>query len=140
MSKANELSVDELLEIATKDGRTITNLMDDKTNVKEFIRDLGIKEGTCLVPNYKVYHDYQKLWRPQGKKLSKIGFLRKFSVVFSSTRTKTTRYYLLSPCIFDTDEGSINEAKTFDKRYRNKADKKAKQKIESKISSTRETI
>ena len=135
-----ELTVDQLLGIATKDRETIANLIEDKTNVREFIREYGVMDGTVLVPNYKVYYDYCKKWKPTGKKLSKIGFLRKLSVVFESKRTKKTRYYLLNQGVFDIDKKGLNEAKKFDQRYRKKVNKKRKQKIESKISSIGEEV
>ena len=139
MSNPKDLTIEELLGIVAQDGKAISNLMDDKSNVKDFLREYGITDGTTLVPNYKVYYDYCKKWKPQGKKLSKIGFLRKFSVVFNSKRTGTTRYYLLNEGVFQLDEGTLDEAKRFDKRYRNKT-KKTKQKKQSTISSTTEEV
>ena len=88
--------------IVAKDGTTVPSLVDDKSNVREFLREYDVKDGSALVPNYKVYYDYCRKWSPQGKKLSKIGFLRKFSVVFTTYRNRHTRYYLLDEEVFDT--------------------------------------
>jgi len=140
MVDVTTLTVDQLLGIATKDKDVISNLIEDKTNVRDFIREYNVTDGVVLVPNYKVYYDYCRKWRPAGKKLSKIGFLRKFNVAFYSKRTKNTRYYLLDQGAFETDKESLNEAKEFDKRYRNKVAKKRKQKIESKVSSIAKEI
>lgn len=134
MSNINDLTIEQLLEIASKDGRSITTLHEDDSNVKIFLREYGITDGPALVPNYKVYHDYCKLWRPQGGKLSKIGFLRKFNVAFDSKRTRHTRYYSLNEGAFDISEASLNEAKEFDRRYRSKITKKNKQKKQGKVS------
>lgn len=97
-------------------------------------------DGTTLVPNYVVYYHYCKKWKPTGKKISKIGFFRKFSQVYESTRTGSTRYYLLAEGVFDTSKEAIDEAKEFDKRMRNKIKKKNEQKKKSKVSSVAEEI
>jgi hypothetical protein len=123
-----------LLGIATKEGKTISTLARDKSNVKRFIREYVVKDGPTLIPNYKVYYDYCKRWCPTGKKLSKIGFLRKFSVVFTQHRKTTVRYYLLNREAFDISEESLNEAKRFDKRYRRKIKKRREQKRKIKAS------
>lgn len=140
MTKAQDLTIEQLLGIASQEGEAISNLMEDRTNVKKFIREYGVKEGACLVPNYKVYYDYCKNWNPQGNKLSKIGFLRKFSIVFNSKRTKSTRYYLLNPEVFNIEKEFIDEARKYDERYRKRVAKKRKQKKQSKISSVGETV
>ena len=140
MTRANELTIEELLGIVTTDGTTISNLRDDKSNVREFLREYGVKDGSTLVPNYKVYFDYCRKWRPQGKKLSKIGFLRKFSVVFESHRKTKVRYYLLNEGAFDISEEAIDEAKEFDKRMRNKIRKKNKQKKQGAASRIAEEV
>ena len=124
MTRANELTIEELLGIVTTDGTTISNLRDDKSNTAEYIREQGITDGNFLVPNYVIYYNYRKDWRPQGKKLSKIGFLRKFSVVFESHRKTNVRYYLLEPDPFDLTEQGLARAKDFDLRYRNKIKRK----------------
>lgn len=131
MSKLDELTIEEIMGIASKDGKAVSNLTDDESNVKNFLRECGIKDGPTLVPNYKVYYDYCHKWKPNGKKLSKIGFLRKLSVVFESKRTKNVRYYLLNTEAFDISEESLNEAKEFDKRYRKKIKKKQHKKSRS---------
>lgn len=140
MSKVEDLSIEELLGIASKDGKVIPTLVHDNSNIRDFLREYDVTDGSALVPNYKVYHDYCKKWRPAGKKLSKIGFLRKFNVVFQSRRTKDTRYYLLNQGVFDTSEEALNEAKKFDERYRRKITKKREQKKQSQVSSTTEEI
>ncbi len=133
MTKAKDLTHEQLTVIASKEGKVITTLVDDKSNVKEFLREYGVKDGSALIPNYKVYYDYCRKWKPTGRKLSKIGFLRKFSVVFESKRNEDTRYYLLTEEVFDTSEEAINEAKQFDRRYRNKIKKKNEQKKQGKV-------
>lgn len=125
------------MEIVNQDGRTVSNLQDDKSNVKDYLREVSIKDGLTLVPNYFLYYHYCKEWKPTGKKLSKIGFLRKISIVFESKRTKNTRYYLLSGEAFNLNEESLNDAKEFDRRYRAK---KEKQKKQSKASSITEKV
>ena len=140
LSRADELTIEELLGIATKDGTVIPTLVDDKSNVKDFLREYGVMDGSALVPNYKVYYDYCRKWKPQGQKLSKIGFLRKFSVVFTTHRNRHTRYYLLSEEAFDISEESLNESKEFDRRYRNKIKKKREQKKQRKVSRIAEEI
>ena len=134
MNRAHELTIEELMEVVGKDAKTVSNLRDDKSNVREFLREYGVTDGSTLVPNYKVYFDYCRKWRPNGKKLSKIGFLRKFSVVFESHRKTKVRYYLLDKGVFDISEEAIDEAKEFDKRSRNKIRKKNKQKKQDKTS------
>ena len=131
-----ELTVEQLLEIVAKDGRSLSNLTDDNSNVGNFVREHGVKDGPALIPNYVVYFTYCRKWKPTGQKLSKIGFLRKFSIAFESKRTKSTRYYLLTEEAFDISEEALNEARQFDKRYRTKASKKAKQKKQGEVSST----
>ena len=140
MSNANELTIEQLMEIASTDRKAVSNLTDDKSNIMEYIREQEITDGCTLVPNFLVYYDYCRNWKPAGKKLSKIGFLRKFSVVYNSKRTKDTRYYLLNEEAFDISEEALYEAKQFDKRYRNKIEKKTKQKKQRKISSTTEEV
>lgn len=140
MNRAHELTIEELMEVVGKDAKTVSNLRDDKSNVREFLREYGVTDGSTLVPNYKVYFDYCRKWRPQGKKLSKIGFLRKFSVVFESHRKTKVRYYLLDEGVFDISEEAINEAKEFDRRSRNKIRKKNKQKKQDKASRTAKEI
>lgn len=140
MSNVKDLTIEQLIGIVSKEGKTISNLMDDKSNVREFLREYSVKDGSALVPNYKVYYDYCRKWKPAGKKLSKIGFLRKFSVVFEAKRNKDTRYYLLDKEAFDTSKESLDEAKEFDKRYRNKINKKTKQKKQSTASRITEEI
>jgi len=136
MTVKEQLTPEELTAIVTKDGRTIATLAEDESNVKLFLREYEVKDGSALVPNYVIYYAYCKKWRPAGNKLSKIGFLRKLSIVFESRRTKDTRYYLLNQEVFNLSEEAIDEAKEFDKRMRNKISKKREQKIESKISSS----
>ena len=134
LSKANELTIEQLIGIATTEGSAVSTLADDKSNVKNFLREYDVKDGSALVPNYKVYNDYCRNWQPTGKKLSKIGFLRKFSVVFEPYRSRHTRYYLLNKEAFDISEESLHEAKRFDKRYRNRIRKKGEQKKQNKAS------
>ena len=57
LSRADELTIEELLGIAAKDGTVIPTLVDDKSNVKDFLREYGVTDGSALVPNYKVYYD-----------------------------------------------------------------------------------
>ena len=140
MTKAKDLTHEQLTVIASKEGKVITTLVDDKSNVKEFLREYGVKDGSALIPNYKVYYDYCRKWKPTGRKLSKIGFLRKFSVVFESKRNEDTRYYLLTEEVFDTSEEAINEAKQFDRRYRNKIKKKNEQKKQGSVPSVAEEV
>ena len=120
--------------IATTEGSAVPTLADDKSNVKNFLREYDVKDGSALVPNYKVYHDYCRRWCPTGKKLSKIGFLRKFSIAFTSHRRTHIRYYLLNKEAFDISEESLHEAKQFDKRYRKRVKKKSEQKKQDKAS------
>ena len=129
-----EYTTEELTVIASKKGKAITTLANDNSNVKEFLREYVVKDGSTLVPNYIIYYSYCKKWRPTGNKLSKIGFLRKFSVVFEAKRTNKTRYYLLEEGVFDISEEALNEAKEFDKRSSNKIKRKNEQKKQSKIS------
>lgn len=139
MDNSNELTIEELIGIVTQDGRSISTLKDDKSNVRDFLKEYGIKDGASLIPNYLVYYVYCKNWNPTGKKLSKIGFLRKLSVVFESKRSNNTRYYLLDQEVFDLSEESLNDAKQFDRRYRSKVTKKIKKK-QGEIPSSQETI
>lgn len=140
MSKAEKYTVDQLLGIVDKDRRSVSNLMDDESNVKDFLREYCVTDGTTLVPNYKIYYDYCRNWLPKGRKISKIGFFRKFSQVYESKRTKGTRYYLIAEGVFELDEESINDAKEFDRRARNKIKKKNEQKKQSKVSSITEEV
>ena len=130
----NELTANELLEIVNQDGRSISTLHDDKSNVKDYIKEREVRDGITLVPNFYLYYHYHKVWNPTGKKLSKIGFLRKMNVVFEQKRTKKVRYYLLDQESFDLSEETISEAKRFDERYRRKVAKKSEQKKQAKIS------
>lgn len=140
MTKIEELSIEQLMGIASTDKEVISTLFEDKSNVRDFLREYGVTDGDALVPNYKVYYDYCKKWKPTGKKLSKIGFLRKLSIVFRTKRTNNTRYYLLNEGVFDLSEDALNEAKKFDERYRRKVAKKGIKKIESEVPSTSEEI
>lgn len=126
MSKTTELSTQELLAIVEKDSSVITNLKDDKTNVKDFLREYCITDGPALVPGYKIYHDYTKLWNPGGKKISKISFFRTFNKVFKMQRTSTTRCYKLNIEVFDLSNESLEIAKKFDERYRKRITKRNK--------------
>jgi len=136
----NEVTVDELIRIASTDGPAVLTLADDTSNVKEFIREYGVRDGSVLVPNYKVYYDYCKKWKPTGKKLSKIGFLRKFNVVFNSKRKTKTRYYYLNEGVFSINKEDIDEAKRYDERYRKRIAKKTEQKKQRRISRDTEKI
>ena len=97
-------------------------------------------DGSTPVPNYKIYYDYCKKWNPTGKKVSKIEFLRKLSRVYESKRTGKTRYYLINQGVFNTDKGQLDEAKEFDRKYRNKIKKKNEQKKKSKVPSVTEEV
>ncbi len=138
MNKIEDLDIDTLLGIASRDGVDVSNLIGDTSNVADFLREYKVKDGDALVPNYKVYNDYCNEWKPAGQKLSKIGFLRKLSRVFKSKRDRGTRYYLLNKEAFSLDKDSLDEAKRFDKRYRNKI--KSKQKIKGEVSSNPEEV
>lgn len=138
---SSNLTIQELIGIATTDGPSIPTLADDKSNVVDFLREYRVTDGSTLVPNYKVYYDYCRVWQPESRnKLSKIGFLRKFSIVFRSTRTKDARYYYLDAEAFDMSKEALHEAKRFDERYRRRIAKKSKQTKQSKVSSTTEKI
>lgn len=126
MNKVEDLTVDELLGIASKDGSVVPTLSEDRSNITDYIREQGVKDGSVLVPNFLVYYDYCRNWKPAGFKLSKIGFLRKFNVAFKSKRKTKVRYYLLESDNFDLSPESIRKAKDFDLRYRNKITRKKK--------------
>jgi hypothetical protein len=135
-----DLTTEQLLDMVDKGSSTVSNLADDKSNVKDFLKERDIMEGDALIPNYKIYHDYCKEWNPRGKKLSKIQFFRTLSKIFESKRTKDTRYYLLAKEAFDLGKEAIDEAKRFDERYRRKISKKRQSQKTSEISSTPEEV
>ena len=140
MNKAENYTDQELLERVGMDSPTGFNLMDDKTNVKDFIREYCITDGPTSVPSFKIYYDYCKRWNPHGNKLSKIQFFRVFNKVHKVKRTNTIRYYNLNQGEFNLEKDSLDEAKRFDERYRKRIKEKNKQKIESKISGIAEKI
>ena len=135
-----DISTAELLGMVSKEGVTISNLMEDNSNVREFLRELEITDGLTLVPTYIIYYRYKKVWRPHGTKLSKIAFFRKINKVFETKRTNSTRYYLLNEGVFDLSKESLDDARKFDKRYRNKIQKKGKPQKQSKAPSITEEI
>ena len=140
MSNIKEFTDKELAGIVEKDSTIIPTLTDDTSNVKDFLREYGVKDGATLVSNYKIYYDYCRNWRRHGNKISKIGFFRKFGRVFDSKRTGTVRYYLITEGVFETDKESLDEAKEFDRRMRNKIKKKNEQKKQGKVSRIAEEI
>ena len=134
MNDVSNLTLEELMELVNKDGSSASTLNDDNSNVKHFIRELGLHDGNVLVPNFVVYEHYRRVWRPKGKKLGKIDFLRKMAKVFETARKKHTRYFKLNKGVFDTSEEGIKNAKEHDIRYRRKQEKKKEQKKLDKIS------
>ena len=50
-----DISTAELLGMVSKEGVTISNLMEDNSNVREFLRELEITDGLTLVPTYIIY-------------------------------------------------------------------------------------
>ena len=113
-----ELSTDDLLNIASSGGgKTVGNLANDTSNIKDFLLDVEIKDGLTLVPTYVIYYHYCKVWRHTGQKISKIGFFRKINKLFETKRTKKIRYYLLDSGKLELDKESLKLAKDFDLRY-----------------------
>lgn len=140
MSNISDLTFEELMELVDKDSSTSPTLNDDTSNVKHFIRELGIHDGPILVPNFVVYEHYKRRWRPKSKKLSKIAFLRRMTKLFETKRKKHTRYFKLNKGVFDTTEEGIKNAKEHDERHRRKKKKEAEQKKQSKISSVETSV
>ena len=121
-----DLTAEELLEAVGQNKSTVSGFSEEKKSLRDFIQDYQIIDGKTKVPNYKIYHEYMKLWRPQRAKLSKIEFFRRFNKYFKIHRTKTTRFYLLKRGIFNIDKDNIDDAKRFDERYRKKIQEKQK--------------
>ena len=113
------LTNEQLEQIAKKKGsrQKKTQKRANVSHVAKFVQDKKIQEGKYKVPNYTLYFIYCKEWMPTGKKLSKIGFLREFSRLFSQKRTGVTRYYMLN---IETTKEFIKETKEYDKKHGSK--------------------
>jgi len=139
MKSISEMTTEELLEAVgtTADLKT----PEKKCQVSEFILEFNIKPGKHSVPNYLIFHTYMTAWRPRSeKKLSKIGFFRKFNKFFTATRVKNNRQYLLDDTTFIKMREDNEKAKGFNKRYDKKRSKKAQQKRRGEVSGTGEKI
>ncbi len=133
MSDIKELSTEELLNTVGQVTEVSPTFHGEHRNLIEFIQEYKIIDGEIKVPNYVIYHEYHKIWRPQGTKLSKIDFFRKFNKHFRSKRTTLKRCYLLKSGTFDISEGNDEKAKKFDTRYTKRT--KEKQKIKKEVPS-----
>ena len=100
--------------------------MDDDSNISSFVREYGIKDGSTPIPNYQIYHEYFAIWQPQGKKLSKIEFFRRFGKLFETKRSNSTRYYLINKGVFSENKEVIDETKKQDKKRSDRKKKKSK--------------
>lgn len=95
----NELTLDELLKVATDEEQTTVvakfNKVQDRT-ILAFIQDFQLEVGDFRVPTYVIYYLYKKYWKrfPQAK-LTKVDFFRKFSKEFTLKRKGKQRCYLL---------------------------------------------
>ena len=135
MKNITEMTTEELLKAVgpTADLKT----PEKKSPLLEFIQENDLAAGKITVPNYAIFYFYMTMWRPSSKvKLSKIAFFREFNKHFTSTRTKSTRQYMLSTGISNNQRDFNEEAKENNKRYDRKRTKKAQQKRDGKVPST----
>lgn len=127
----------ELIELARQEGESVRNFRDDKSNLPKFIREFNITTGDIKVPNYLIYYVYRISWRPQGKKMSKIEFMRRLSKVFDQKRTGKVRYYMLNHNPFE--DYDLRKVKIYDKKYGNQKKVKIK-KGKRKVSKHQERV
>ena len=92
-------------------------------SVHRFIEDCGIRAGEIRIPNYRIYYEYSKKWRPGTIKANKIVFFREFSEQFPQARTAKNRGFLLNHCM-DLDDDTMFKAKIFDLKYEREKKKK----------------
>lgn len=134
MKKLKELSSEELTELAGVD-EDLYDISNEKIHrsAKEFIQEYKIVQGDSRVPTFRIYYEYNLIWRPYGKKLSNIEFFRQFSKQFQQRRIGRGRYYMIEEGIFSLDSKTIDDARRFqkEKKYK-KPDKKPISKKEPK--------
>lgn len=90
--------LEELLRIASSSPEEVEPL----NEAEKFVFSLGIKPGNTRITTSHVYYTY-KQWT-KDPPLSKRTFLQQFRKLFKQKRTKSIRFYKLSPEPFDMSD------------------------------------
>ena len=110
-------TVEELLS-RVAEGKKPRRRIENHSNVKRFIEEVGIKSGTKAYPTYVIYWYYRQKWPgDRSNKANKIVFFRTFSKQFSSYRHGKQRFYLLDESFLTLSTPILEEAEAYEQRY-----------------------
>lgn len=114
---SSNLSIDDLLKVVEGKKRS-SKKVEDNSNVRRYIEEVGWEAGTTAIPNYVIFWHYRNEWKcDRHYKTNKIVFFRCFSKKFPAFRKNTQRFYLLNDNVIKLTDEVIREAKIYDKQF-----------------------
>jgi hypothetical protein len=123
----NKPSIDELLA-KVAEGSKPRRRIENNTNVLRFIDETKLEAGTVAYPNSVIFWYYRNVWPgDRHYKANKIVFFRTFNKKFPNYRIGKQRYYLLNEGVIPLTDEVKKEAKSYDKQFWSKKEKKSVQ-------------
>lgn len=126
MSNETKPSIDELLA-KVAEGSKPKRRIENNTNVLRFIEESQLEAGAMAIPTFVIFWHYRNVWKgDRHYKANKIVFFRTFNKKFPQYRIGKQRYYLLKEGVIELNEQVIKEAKSYDKQFWSKKEKKVR--------------